>query len=101
MLEAMARLPSRDSQSRRWAAFNLGQGETDGDADSVSSRTSEERIARVMKAVDLIINRCERTALQTSRPIRCWIVTSRAIRCNSQSFKVMTERSTRCRYQDL
>jgi hypothetical protein len=53
MLEAMARLPSRDSQSRRWVAFNLGQGEADGDADFVSSRTSEERIARVMKAVDL------------------------------------------------
>ncbi|KAL7917309.1 hypothetical protein ACQKWADRAFT_325926 [Trichoderma austrokoningii] len=100
MLKAMARLPTKDSKSRQWAALSLGQGVADGDADFVSPRTSEERIACVMKAVDLVINRCERTALHTSRLIRCWVVTSRAMRCNSRSFEVMTERSTRYRYRD-
>lgn len=100
MLKAMARLPVRVSQSRRWATLTLGQGVADGDADFISSQASEERIACVMKAVDLVINRCERTVLHTSRLIRCWIVTSKAMKYNSRSFEVMTERSTRRRYRD-
>lgn len=96
----MVTLPLRDPQSQQWAALKLGQGVAEGDADFISSQTSEERIACVMKAVDLVINRCERTALQTSRLIRCWIVTSRTMKYNSRSFQVMTERSTRRRYRD-
>ncbi|OAQ58446.1 hypothetical protein VFPPC_11576 [Pochonia chlamydosporia 170] len=100
LLKAMVRLPLRHPKSRQWAALKLGQGVADGDADFVSSQISEERIACVMKAVDLVINRCERTVLQTSRLIRCWIVTSRTMNYNSRSFEVMTERSTRRRYRD-
>jgi hypothetical protein len=101
MLKAMVRLPIKDPQSRRWATSTLGQGVADGVADFISSQTPEERIACVMKAVDLFINRCERTAMHTSRLIRCWIVTSRAMKYNSLSFEVITERSTRRRYRDL
>ncbi|OAQ58257.1 C2H2-type zinc-finger domain-containing protein [Pochonia chlamydosporia 170] len=45
LLKAMVRLPLRDPQSQQWAAVKLGQGVADGDAEFISSQTSEERIA--------------------------------------------------------
>lgn len=100
ILRAMIRLPRKDSQSRRWASLTLGQGLVEGNPDFISSAVTEERIACTMKAVDLIINRCERTALQTSRLIRCWLITSKTSQHHSRAFTVMTEQSTRRRYRD-
>jgi hypothetical protein len=53
-----------------------------------------------MKAVDLVTNRWERTALLTSRQTDCWIVSSGAMKHNSRSFEVLTEHSTGRRYRD-
>ena len=100
ILRAMIRLPMKDSQSRRSARLTLGQGVVEGDADFISSLATEERITCTMKAVDLIINRCERTTLQTLRLIRCWLITSKTSQVHSRAFTVMTEQSTRRRYRE-
>ncbi|OAA55766.1 hypothetical protein LEL_10980 [Akanthomyces lecanii RCEF 1005] len=77
----------------------LGQGEQDGDADVSIRRSDEQKLTCVLAAVDLMLDRCETTARNTSRLIRCWLVTSKPNSYQSNAFSVMTESNTRYRYR--
>ncbi len=77
----------------------LGQGEKDGDADVSIRRADKQKLACVLAAVDLMLDRCEMTARHTSRLIRCWLVTSKPNSYQSNAFSVMTESNTRYRYR--
>ena len=84
---------------RPWGDLHLGQGEHEGDADLISLSHREQKIACILDAVDLMINRCETTARHTSRLIRCWLITSRSNSHQSRAFSVMTERNTQSKYR--
>ena len=85
--------------SKPWTDLKLGQGEREGDADIISSSHDEQKIACLLNAVDLMINRCETTARHTGRLIRCWLVSSRPDYFQSRAFSVMTEPGTQRQYR--
>lgn len=93
ILKAMTSMPKPKKD------LYLGQGEHDRDRDVIIPRVNEQKLACLMEAVDLMLNRCETTARNTSRLIRCWLVTSKANSYQSNAFSVMTELNTRYRYR--
>ncbi|KAL6405441.1 hypothetical protein AUP68_11197 [Ilyonectria robusta] len=59
------------------ADFALGQGPREGDADIVSLKHDEQKIACMLGAVDLTLDRCELTGQHTSRLLLCWLLSSK------------------------
>ncbi|KJK87120.1 hypothetical protein H633G_09028 [Metarhizium anisopliae BRIP 53284] len=99
ILRAMTSTPASSAATKPSRDLHLGQGEHEGDDDIFMSCLDEQKLGCLMEAVDLVLNRCETTAHNTSRLIRCWLVTSRANSYQSNAFSVMTELATQHRYR--
>lgn len=81
--------------------FILGQGPREGDADVISLRQDEQKIACLLGAVDMILDRCELTIRDTSRVLLCWLLSSKLQVYQPKPFALMTEESTRKKYRSL
>ncbi|KFA78363.1 hypothetical protein S40288_09973, partial [Stachybotrys chartarum IBT 40288] len=101
ILHAMTRLPVREPGTRTWKDFFLGQGPREEDADIISRYQDEQKLACVGAAIDLMLDRCENTARNTSRLVRSWLLSSKRNTYQPRVFTVMTEPSTRTRYRSM
>lgn len=99
ILRAMIRLPVQEHSTGEWKDMVLGQGAMEGDHDIISPRQDEQKLACILKAVDLMLDRCENTVRHSSRIVRCWLLTSKSCAYHPKAFYVMTEPSTRYRYR--
>ncbi|KAH7227219.1 uncharacterized protein BKA55DRAFT_599224 [Fusarium redolens] len=61
VLRALIRLPNRPSLN---ADYTLGQGNSEGAPNLVSLREDAQKILCIMRALDLVIDRCEETSYQ-------------------------------------
>ncbi|KAJ6785851.1 hypothetical protein PWT90_08726 [Aphanocladium album] len=77
----------------------LGRGDSKVHESITIPHLAEQKIAYLIYAVDLMLNRCERTTNNTSRLIQYWLVTSKLNSYQANAFSVMTEPSTRYRYR--
>lgn len=99
LLGPMTVLPTRRGVSSRWADLVIGQGFRAGEADICSPKQDEAKLACMVKAVDLMLDRCETIALHTNRFLRCSFLRSRFQTHQPRAFSVMMEKSTRYRYR--
>ena len=58
-MAAMTYIPARKNRTKPYAALRLGQGENEGDVDFFSLAPVEHRIALLLQAMNLVIDRCE------------------------------------------
>ncbi|KAL6405826.1 hypothetical protein AUP68_10965 [Ilyonectria robusta] len=102
ILQAMTRLPACNRIDPSFNAdFVLGQGPREGDADIVSLKHDEQKIACMLGAVDLTLDRCELTVQHTSRLLLCWLLSSKPGAYQPKPFALMTEENTRKKYRSL
>ncbi|EXM15419.1 hypothetical protein FOTG_16213 [Fusarium oxysporum f. sp. vasinfectum 25433] len=96
VLRALIRLPDRHSLD---ADYILGQGNSEGAPNFVSPREDEQKIACIMSALDLVIDRCEDTVRCTSQNLLCWLLSSRLQSCREVAFNLVAEKSSEIRYR--
>lgn len=70
-------LKGMTSITRHRGDLYLGRGDSEVHERITIPHLAEQKISYLMYAVDLMLNRCERTTNHTSRLIRCWLVTSK------------------------
>ncbi|KAH7187511.1 hypothetical protein BKA60DRAFT_602330 [Fusarium oxysporum] len=83
---ATSLLPDRHSLNTN---YTLGQGNLEGTPNLVSPREDEQKISCIMRALGLVIDRCEETVCCTSHNILCWLLSSR----------LQSQRSSEIRYR--
>ncbi|EXM15585.1 hypothetical protein FOTG_16071 [Fusarium oxysporum f. sp. vasinfectum 25433] len=96
VLRALIRLPDRHSLN---TDYTLGQGNLEGAPNLVSPREDEQKISCIMRALDLVIDRCEETVRCTSHNILCWLLSSRLQSRREIAFNLVAERSSEIRYR--
>ncbi|KAI8406504.1 hypothetical protein FOFC_13974 [Fusarium oxysporum] len=96
VLRALIRLPDRHSLN---ADYTLGQGNSEGAPNLISSREDEQKISCIMRALDLVIDRCEETVRCTSHNLLCWLLSSRLQSRREIAFNLVAERSSEVRYR--
>lgn len=67
ILSQMTILPVKPAAAGKWTDVAIGQGFRTGDLDICSPEQDEAKLACILNAVDLMLDRCETTVLQTSR----------------------------------
>ena len=101
ILQAMTRLPVRTKVSSVGTDNVLGQGPFEGDPDITISRKDEGKISCFLSAIDIMLDRCELTAQNTSRVLLCWLASSRLDIYQAKPFTLKVEKNTRKRYRLL
>lgn len=101
ILQAMARLPACGINPSSNTDFVLGQGPREGDADVVSLRQDEQKIACMLDAVDLMLERCELTIQHTSPLLLCLLVSPKPGVKQPKPFALMAGKNTRKMYRSL
>jgi hypothetical protein len=96
VLRALIRLPNRPSLN---ADYTLGQGNSEGAPNLVSPREDEQKISCIMRALDLVIDRCEETVRCTSHNLLRWLLSSRLQSRREIAFNLVAERSSGIRYR--
>jgi hypothetical protein len=96
VLRALIRLPDRHCLD---ADYILGQGNSEGAPNLVSPREDEQKISCIMRALDLVIDRCEDTVRCTSHNLLCWLLSSRLQSRREIAFSLVAERSSEIRYR--
>jgi hypothetical protein len=96
VLRALIRLPDRHSL---YTDYTLGQGSLEGAPNVVSPREDEQKISCIMRALDLVIDRCEDTVRCTSHNLLCWLLSSRLQSRREIAFNLVAERSSEIRYR--
>ncbi|KAJ3454134.1 hypothetical protein MRS44_018028 [Fusarium solani] len=80
----------------------LGQCGTNGlHEDIVSAVEDERRIAAILEAMDVLLDRCEETARKTSRSILCWLRSTQALAGYPKPFVLVHHSSSRRKYRVL
>ncbi|RBA11787.1 hypothetical protein FPRO05_14224 [Fusarium proliferatum] len=75
--------------------YYIGHGQQRGlDEDFVSSGEDEDRIACLVRLVDVMISRCEETARRTSRHMLCWLRSTQASSIYSKPFTLVQPTSS-------
>ncbi|KAJ0122860.1 hypothetical protein HZ326_31556 [Fusarium oxysporum f. sp. albedinis] len=75
--------------------YYIGHGQQCGlDEDFVSSGEDEDRIACLVRVVDVMISRCEETARRTSRHMLCWLRSTQASSIYSKPFTLVQPTSS-------
>ncbi|KAJ9412792.1 hypothetical protein QL093DRAFT_2570444 [Fusarium oxysporum] len=75
------------SFSRGAGPYLLGRQGTDGLHEDIFSTMEDERkIAAILEALDVLLDRCEETACKTSRSILCWLRSMHALACYLKPF---------------
>jgi hypothetical protein len=96
ILRALIRLPNRHSLT---ADYILGEGNSEGMPSFVSPREDEQKILCIMRALDLVIDRCEDTVRCTSHNLLCWLLSSRLKSRREIAFNLVAERSSEIKYR--
>ncbi|KAH7231266.1 uncharacterized protein BKA55DRAFT_654006 [Fusarium redolens] len=96
VLRALIRLPDRHSLN---TDYTLGQGISEGTPNLVSPQEDEQKISCIMRALDLVIDRCEDTVRCTSHNLRCWLLSSRLHSRREIAFNLVAEKSSEIRYR--
>ncbi|KAF5267206.1 hypothetical protein FOXYS1_1938 [Fusarium oxysporum] len=96
VLRALIRLPDHHSLN---TDYTLGQGNLEGAPNLMSPREDEQKISCIMRALDLVIDRCEETVRCTSHNILCWLLSSRLQSRREIAFNLVAERSSEIRYR--
>ncbi|KAF5698067.1 hypothetical protein FMUND_15204, partial [Fusarium mundagurra] len=96
VLRALIRLPDRHSLN---TDYTLGQGNLEGAPNLVSPREDEQKISCIMRALDLVIDRCEETIRCTSHNILCWLLSSRLQSRREVAFDLVAEKNSEIRYR--
>ncbi|KAH7459124.1 hypothetical protein FOMA001_g20247 [Fusarium oxysporum f. sp. matthiolae] len=96
VLRALIRLPDRHSLN---TDYTLGQGNPEGAPNLVSPREDEQKISCIMRALDLVIDRCEETIRCTSHNILCWLLSSRLQSRREVAFNLVAEKNSEIRYR--
>ncbi|KAH7261579.1 hypothetical protein BKA59DRAFT_488953 [Fusarium tricinctum] len=96
VLRALIRLPDRHSLD---ADYILEQGNSEGAPNFVSPREDEQKIACIMRALDLVIDRCEDTVRYTSQNLLCWLLSSRLQSRREVAFNLVAEKNSEIRYR--
>ncbi|WKT53616.1 Protein of unknown function DUF3505 [Fusarium oxysporum f. sp. vasinfectum] len=75
--------------------YYIGHGQQCGlDEDFVSSGEDEDRIACLVRLVDVMMSRCEETARRTSRHMLCWLRSTQASSIYSKPFTLVQPTSS-------
>jgi hypothetical protein len=77
----------------------LGRDE-DG-AELISPRSHERKIANIVTAVDIMLDRCKETVNHTGRPILCWRRTVNPKPCFPKPFQLVRRESSEKKYRRL
>jgi hypothetical protein len=68
-------------------SVDLLLGQDDSGGLIISPAADEERLHRLTLAMDCMLDRCEATLSQTSRPILCWLMTTQPSPCRGRPFR--------------
>ncbi|EXM12652.1 hypothetical protein FOTG_18858 [Fusarium oxysporum f. sp. vasinfectum 25433] len=98
ILRAMTRLPDRHSLM---SDYVMAQGSRQGDPCIRSSYVDEQKISCTMKALDLVIDRCENTVRHTGRTLLCWLSSPKLHVYRETPFCLVAEKSSETRYRVL
>ncbi|EGU84550.1 hypothetical protein FOXB_04933 [Fusarium oxysporum f. sp. conglutinans Fo5176] len=98
ILRAMTRLPDRHSLK---SDYVMVQGCQQGDLCIRSSYVDEQKISCTMRALDLVIDRCENTVRYTSRTLLCWLSSPKLHIYRETPFCLVAEKSSEIRYRVL
>ncbi|KNB04586.1 hypothetical protein FOXG_06642 [Fusarium oxysporum f. sp. lycopersici 4287] len=98
ILRAMTRLPDRHSLM---SDYVMGQGCRQGDPDIRSSYVDEQKLSCTVRALDLVIDRCENTVRYTSRTLLCWLLSLKLHVYREAPFRLVAEKSSETKYRVL
>ncbi|KAJ9413909.1 hypothetical protein QL093DRAFT_2594845 [Fusarium oxysporum] len=98
ILRAMTRLPDRHSLM---SDYVMAQGCQQGDLCIRSSYVDEQKISCTMRALDLVIDRCENTVRHTGRTLLCWLSSPKLHVYRENPFCLVAEKSSETRYRVL
>ncbi|CAF3545320.1 unnamed protein product [Fusarium graminearum] len=98
ILRAMTRLPDRHSLM---SDYIMAQGSQQGDPCIRSSYVDEQKISCTMRALDLVIDRCENTVRHTGRTLLCWLSSPKLHVYRENPFCLVAEKSSETRYRVL
>jgi hypothetical protein len=96
VLRALIRLPHRNSLN---ADYILGQGNSEDTPNLVSPREDEQKISCIMRALDLVIDRCEDIVRCTSHNLLCWLLSSRLQSRREVAFNLVAEENSEIKYR--
>jgi hypothetical protein len=98
VLLAATRLPDRYSLTN---GHQMGCDPTAHDLDVLSPKEDEQKIACIIGAFDVILDRCEYTVRHTSRRILCWLASARAHDFHDKPFSLVFKESSERKYRHL
>ncbi|KAH6881151.1 hypothetical protein B0T10DRAFT_411363 [Thelonectria olida] len=73
-------------------------GHVRSDEHTISSADDERKIAALITAVDVVMDRCEQTARTTSRSLLCWLRSVRPHGCYAKPFTFVGKAASRRKY---
>jgi hypothetical protein len=96
LLQALAELPRPFPRTTRHCLLRRSH---DLDPDMTSPIQDEQKIAVLVIAVDVMLNRCEETVQHTSQILLCWLRSMKAYICHSKPFALVSLETSRKKYQ--
>ncbi|KAJ9419856.1 hypothetical protein QL093DRAFT_2639624 [Fusarium oxysporum] len=81
--------------------YVMAQGCRQGDMCIRSLYMDEQKLSCTMRALDLVIDRCENTARYTSRTLLCWLSSPKLHVYRENPFCLVAEKSSETRYRVL
>ncbi|KAH7199222.1 hypothetical protein BKA60DRAFT_470242 [Fusarium oxysporum] len=100
LLRNLTIMPSASSSCRGLVLGRARSGTTHTVLDEVliSSADNERKIAAILVAVDVVMDRCEQTAQTTSRSLLCWLRSVRPHGCYAKPFTFVGKVASRTKY---
>ncbi|KAH7074967.1 hypothetical protein BKA63DRAFT_444495, partial [Paraphoma chrysanthemicola] len=82
-----------------YEAVDLTIGQSEDGTNITSTSKDEQKIWHLTQAVQVVLYRCEETMRRTSRPLLCWLITTRPSPCFPKPFKFLGREQTRRSYR--
>ncbi|KAK7592053.1 hypothetical protein V3481_006688 [Fusarium oxysporum f. sp. vasinfectum] len=100
LLRNLTTMPSSLSSVRGLVLSRARSGTTHTTSreDLISSAGDEQKIAAILVAVDMVMDRCEQTARTTSRNLLCWLRSVRPHGCYAKPFTFVSKAASRTKY---
>ncbi|KAG4271473.1 hypothetical protein FPRO04_10913 [Fusarium proliferatum] len=100
LLRNLTTMPSSLSSVRGLVLSRARSGttHTTSGEDLISSAGDEQKIAAILVAVDMVMDRCEQTARTTSRNLLCWLRNVRPHGCYAKPFTFVSKAASRTKY---
>ncbi|KAK2470345.1 hypothetical protein H9L39_17962 [Fusarium oxysporum f. sp. albedinis] len=100
LLRNLTTMPSSLSSVRGLVLSRARSGTTHtaSGEDLISSAGDEQKIAAILVAVNMVMDRCEQTARTTSRNLLCWLRSVRPLGCYAKPFTFVSKAASRTKY---